>query len=127
MHGFIRLLSGLTGAVAGLVTAITLLGLVLVPTAALAEGHLAGAAGLPIALMLWLALAGCGLAAVVGAMAGWRLAHRWLGPVNGVPPELMCTGCGYNLRGSASAKCPECGQPIGSGQQQAIAATRSSS
>ena len=26
--------------------------------------------------------------------------------------ELFCSGCGYNLRGIASSRCPECGQPI---------------
>jgi len=32
-------------------------------------------------------------------------------PVGGSPSELYCIQCGYNLRGLASNRCPECGTP----------------
>ena len=34
---------------------------------------------------------------------------RWLIRERGV---LICTGCGYDLRGQTEPRCPECGQPI---------------
>ena len=32
----------------------------------------------------------------------------------------LCFGCGYNLTGNVSGRCPECGRPIPSGQQDKI-------
>jgi len=120
MHALIRLLASVAGLVAGLAGSVCLFGLVLVPASALAQQR-AGAAGLPMAVMLWLAVTGVGFAGVVGALVGWRLAGRWLGPAASVPAELMCAGCGYNLRDNASGMCPECGQRISDQQQRVIA------
>ena len=41
-------------------------------------------------------------------------------PVEPVGEELFCPGCGYDLRGLASERCPECGLTI---DREAVAAS----
>jgi hypothetical protein len=45
-----------------------------------------------------------GLALILTAVAWWRWA-RWIAPGR-------CRGCGYDLRGLTSRRCPECGRPF---------------
>jgi hypothetical protein len=67
--------------------------------------------GLALVILLWLSLAGLALGGALGGWIGWRWAGQAIG---GEPaaPEPRCGGCGYNLTGLVSARCPECGQPI---------------
>ncbi len=53
-----------------------------------------------------------GLAIIVlfGIFAGW-LCGRLLFPPKVIYPTGKCQHCGYDLRGSESGKCPECGKP----------------
>ena len=45
---------------------------------------------------------------VVGSVWWWAVRARraW-------PPEGVCAGCGYDLRGLGGERCPECGEPSG--------------
>ena len=45
---------------------------------------------------------------LLGIVTGW-LAGRLLFPPKVIYPPGKCQHCGYDLRGSESGKCPECG------------------
>lgn len=55
-------------------------------------------------LPLWLPAV---LFAVYPALVSARLFRRWR-----VGQTGLCPSCSYNLTGSKSARCPECGQPL---------------
>jgi len=121
MRGLARLVAGVAGASGGLAASLGLVALVTWPAAALMGPRVSGAAGVAMALALWVALAVVGLGTVVGGLAGWHWVDRRLGPAAETRPELMCGGCGYDLRGNRSGACPECGRAIGEAQRRRIA------
>ncbi len=51
------------------------------------------------------------LLTTVGLMIAAGLACRWAMRLPG--PKGICIECGYDLRGSDSGRCPECGEPGG--------------
>lgn len=57
-------------------------------------------------------------------MSSWRVAWRCVRdawdayhppPLEERGGEFHCTGCGYNVRGLETGRCPECGQPFANG------------
>ena len=59
----------------------------------------------------WLAVVGAGLGAIGAALAGlWLMARADKLRAHLNRPDI-CDECGYDLRGSESNECPECGIP----------------
>ena len=61
-----------------------------------------GIAGLVISTLIWMTLHLAGL--FLSKYAGDRIYPRFA--------KGMCEGCGYDLRGNVSGRCPECGLPV---------------
>jgi hypothetical protein len=121
MRMVMRLILCVLGAAAGMAAGALLTGLIWLPVRFLVGDDLAAGTGLVMAMLLWLTVAALGLGLWVGGWVGYRWPDRLTVPGEAVPIELMCAGCGYNLRGSASGQCPECGRAIDATQRRRIA------
>ncbi|MCA9254920.1 MAG: hypothetical protein KDA33_04755 [Phycisphaerales bacterium] len=79
---------------------------------------IAGATDLPAGTGMEATLVGLGEWVIALAVASLDLRREWRRLYAPLIPT--CANCGYDLRGAASDRCPECGHPIAPGYLDAF-------